>query len=147
MKAIVLILLVGISLSYNPGAAVSYAHQYCQKYNKNYNNYKNSGGDCANFVSQCMHNGGQNFAGCSGVDGKGMIPGVTNLKNCLGSRGWRYSGSKPAGSQAGYPIFAKGYSHAMLATGFDGNKIIYCGHTRDRCDARIDAGSVDFYTL
>ena len=105
MKAIVLILLVGISLSYNPGAAVSYAHQYCQKYNKNYNNYKNSGGDCANFVSQCIVLGGGH-------------PNLSGSDNCRG-----------------YPC------------GFEEIGAKRLGHTRDRCDARIDAGSVDFYTL
>lgn len=47
--------------------AVQYAHQYCgaagdeitgYKYNKKYRNYNPEGGDCANFASQILHEGG-----------------------------------------------------------------------------------------
>ena len=140
MKAIVIVLLVGISLSYNPGAAVSYARSHC-------NNYKGRGGDCANFVSQCMHAGGQGFDGCGSRDNKGMLPGVAGLKSCLSSKGWKSYRSKPNNFRAGYPIFLKSGSHAMLATGVSGGNIIFCAHTNDRCDASISAGSVDFYSL
>ena len=54
MKIIAILLLLGISLSYNPEDAVSYAKTYCYKYNPSYNNYKGNYGDGANFVSQCM---------------------------------------------------------------------------------------------
>ena len=147
MKAIVIVLLVGISLSYNPGAAVSYARSHCNNYNPDYNNYKGRGGDCANFVSQCMHAGGQGFDGCGSRDNKGMLPGVAGLKSCLSSKGWKSYRSKPNNFRAGYPIFLKSGSHAMLATGVNGNTIVFCAHTNDRCDASISAGSVDFYSL
>lgn len=48
--------------------AVNYAHQYCGiptgneiifKYNPNYENFNPVGGDCANFASQIMHEGGK----------------------------------------------------------------------------------------
>lgn len=48
--------------------AASYAHQYCGaatayeyefKYNKNYRNFNPEGGDCANFASQILHEGGK----------------------------------------------------------------------------------------
>ena len=105
MKTILISLLIGISLSYNPWGAINYANAYCSSYNPAFNNYRNSGGDCANFVSQCLTAGGFSLAGCGGTDNKGMIPGVSNLKNCLTSRGWRASGSMPPNFQMGYPIF------------------------------------------
>lgn len=43
---------------YNASAAVSYAKTYWSHYNPNYSNYNDIGGDCANFVSQCLHAGG-----------------------------------------------------------------------------------------
>ena len=46
------------SYSYNPSAAASYAIKYAYNYNTNYTSYKGKGGDCANFVSQCLYNGG-----------------------------------------------------------------------------------------
>jgi hypothetical protein len=47
--------------------AIDYAHKYCGisideeylfKYNKNYKNFNPDGGDCANFASQILHEGG-----------------------------------------------------------------------------------------
>ena len=43
MKAIIIILLLGICLSYDfyyPIAAIKYALKYCKNYNPGYNNYK-----------------------------------------------------------------------------------------------------------
>ena len=44
--------------SYNASAAVDYARQYWNNYNSAYTNYNSVGGDCANFVSQCLYAGG-----------------------------------------------------------------------------------------
>ena len=44
--------------NYNVNAAVAYADKYCINYNSAYNSYKGKGGDCANFVSQCLFAGG-----------------------------------------------------------------------------------------
>ena len=91
--------------------------------------------------------GGQDFTGCGGKDNQGMIIGVSNLKKCLLSKGWKLSSSKPINFKAGYPIFAKSYIHEMIATGFDGNYIIFCAHVNDRCNARINAKSVEYFYL
>ena len=145
MKTIILLFLIGFSLSYNAGAAVNYARTYCQSYNPNYANYANSGGDCANFVSQCMIAGGMNFRTCGGwVDGYGCLPAVSDLKSCLQQKGWKHSTSRPASFKAGYPIFSTQYEHAMLATGISGGTIKFCGHTNDRCDASISS-NIEYY--
>jgi hypothetical protein len=44
--------------SYNPTSAINYAYKYYDKYNSNYKNFNSSGGDCVNFVSQCLKAGG-----------------------------------------------------------------------------------------
>ena len=46
------------SYSYNVANAIAYADRYCINYNSAYNSYKGRGGDCVNFVSQCLYNGG-----------------------------------------------------------------------------------------
>ena len=46
------------AFAYNPGAAIEYAQKYAYDYNSDYKNYNSSGGDCANFVSQCLYAGG-----------------------------------------------------------------------------------------
>ena len=52
MKVILFSLLIDFALSYNPSAAVEYAKKYCENYNPKCPNYRNMGGDSANFVSQ-----------------------------------------------------------------------------------------------
>jgi glucan-binding YG repeat protein len=44
--------------NYQISKAVSYADRYWKHYNHSYHNYANEGGDCANFVSQCLYAGG-----------------------------------------------------------------------------------------
>lgn len=44
--------------SYNRTAAVSYARQHAFSYNSAFPDLNGLGGDCANFVSQCIHEGG-----------------------------------------------------------------------------------------
>lgn len=48
-------------MSYNPSAAVDYSNKYALNYNSSYSNYNSIGGDCANFVSQCLYAGGLNM--------------------------------------------------------------------------------------
>ncbi|MCD8199527.1 MAG: leucine-rich repeat protein [Coriobacteriaceae bacterium] len=48
------------SKKYNASAAVKYADRYALSYNKSYRNFNSVGGDCANFVSQCLDAGGLN---------------------------------------------------------------------------------------
>lgn len=44
--------------SYSSAKAVAYAHKYSDHYNPNYKKFASSGGDCCNFVSQCLKAGG-----------------------------------------------------------------------------------------
>ena len=44
--------------AYNVQAAIDYANYWCDKRNPAYHDYSNEGGDCANFVSQCLIAGG-----------------------------------------------------------------------------------------
>ena len=46
------------TVPYNPSDAVSYAGKYWSSYNPDYIDYNPVGGDCANFVSQCLFAGG-----------------------------------------------------------------------------------------
>ena len=147
MKILVLSLLLCFAFTYNPSKAVTYAKTYCKNYNSKYANYAGMGGDCANFVSQCLIAGGQKLKGCSGTDGHGSIPGVANLRACLGSKGWKNSKGMNKKFKAGYPFF-QGNSHAMIASSVNGNSIQYCGHTNDRCNQPMNApGDYYYYYL
>jgi len=148
MKGITLLILLGLALSsnYNPDNAIKYARTYCKNYNSKYYNYAKDGGDCANFVSQCLKAGGLNLDDCAGwVDYYGCLPRVSDLQSCLKAKGWHSSNTMPRGFRGGYPIFLQDGSHAMIATGVSGSTVIFCGHTNDRCDYTISSGITYFY--
>ena len=139
MKVVLLLVLVGLALSFNPSAALNYASAHCKKYNSKYNTYP--GNDSANFVSQCLIAGGLKLSDCPGLDRKGAIPYIPNLRKCLTKRGWSAHSSKPACFKAGYPFFTSSYGHAMLAAKISGSKVYVYGHTNDRCgDIYVTSG-------
>lgn len=45
-------------MQYNREKAVEYAHKWAFQRNLNYANFDDMGGDCTNFVSQCLYAGG-----------------------------------------------------------------------------------------
>lgn len=45
-------------MSYNREAAVAYAHKWAFSRNPRYLDFHGIGGDCTNFISQCLHAGG-----------------------------------------------------------------------------------------
>ena len=145
MKIVVLFLLLAIAFSYDRDKAVEYAKKHCDHYNSHYHNYATEGGDCANFVSQCLKAGGLDLSKCSGHDSKGSIPGVANLKSCLKKKGWKSSSSRPKSFKAGYPVFVKKYSHAMIASHVSDGEVRVCSHTKNRCNTKLDIGVTYFY--
>ena len=145
MKLFAFFLLFGIMTCYDPDAAVQYARQYCQHYNKEYGDYSKSGGDCANFVSQCLIAGGQKFDGCPGIRAHGIIAGVTSLTNCLKQKGWRESSTRPPSFRAGYPMAYPNKKHITIATSVSANTITYCGHTNNVCDRKLDYKVLYYY--
>lgn len=55
------------SSDYESSDAVQYAEDYYDNYNDDYPDWGPSGGDCANFVSQCLHAGGKPMEGTPGT--------------------------------------------------------------------------------
>ena len=138
MKLLAFFLLFGIMTCYNPEAAVKYARQYCQHYNKEYDDYSQIGGDCANFVSQCLIAGGQSLNECAGVKNHGVIAGTLSLTKCLLQNNWKEATTQPPGFRAGYPMASINKKSIILATSVNGKEITYCSHTNDTCDKILD---------
>lgn len=118
--------------SYDPDKAVAYASKWYNRRNPIYHDYSNEGGDCANFVSQCLIAGGFSTAGCSGNYGTGStIPYVPNLENCLVQKGWTKSYSIPASGvpTGGVITFNNGGHTALVCKG--GTNPLIAGHTAD----------------
>lgn len=118
--------------NYNPSAAASYALKYAYSYNPNYTSYKGKGGDCANFVSQCLYNGG--IAKTSS-----WKPGSTQWINCGGLKtflcstlGCKYI-SQPSASQidVGDVMYYNNGSHVCIVSKIENGVPKVCGHTTD----------------
>ena len=143
MKSI-LFLLIGLSISYSTFDAIAYARRYCKVYNSDYDNYY--GSDNANFVSQCLISGGQTLEGCIGLDSKGSIPNISDLKSCLTQKGWKSQIGYTNKFKAGYPFFTNNVD-AMLATIVIEKDIRFCGHTGDRCDKQTSGDQYTYFYL
>jgi len=64
--------------SYDYENAVSYAYDWWDGYNPNYSNWNEYGGDCANFVSQCLYAGGEPMIGTDRTSSKSWFSRTTN---------------------------------------------------------------------
>ena len=70
---------------YDRNAAVEYAHKYAHDNNPAYMTYEGLGGDCTNFISQCLYAGGaqMNFTPDFGwyyIDGNDKAPAWTGVE-------------------------------------------------------------------
>ncbi len=68
---------------YSVESAVNYANRYYENYNPAYPDWTAYGGDCANFISQCLHAGGIEMHGIPGT-----VRSATNFTN------WFSAGNK-----------------------------------------------------
>ena len=142
-KKLVLFLICFIGVfSYSAKKAVAYANKYCDKRNKEYHDYSNEGGDCANFVSQCLIAGGLSLSECV-HDKHGSVINVGKLESCLKNKGWHHkeSSSIPKDFKAGGVITINDSGHAMIAV----TKTTFAAHTNDRCGAKIPAGKNKYF--
>ena len=145
MKVLLFSLLIGFIFSYNANDAVQYAKNWYNGFNPKYANYDGQGGDCANFVSQCLIAGGQSLSGCV-TDGYGCVPSVANLKTCLTKKGWKNSSGVPAGFKAGYPVIFSG--HATIASSVSGKTVLVACHSNPHYDSPVSwYGTPTYYYL
>ena len=177
MKVIFLVCLLIGAFAYDRNGAVNYAYQYARTPNHQCGNYikctpcsywgseacgyQSQGGDCANFVSQCLVKGGGHSklsggAPCRGYPCGFEEPGAWELGQCLKSKGWTstcgYHQAPPSNIQAGdVLIYHSGgcdnYSaHAVLVTKGGSSPKITC-HSSVKVDASYDymANSKPYY--
>ena len=147
MKSLFLCLfLIHNTLSYNPQKAIDYARSWYNRRNPIYTDYSDMGGDCANFVSQCLIAGGFSTSGCYGNWGTGStIPVVTNLEQCLTNKGWKKSYSIPSGGfPAGGVIAFNNGQHTVLCVQ-GGNNPLVAGHTNDEWMGSSNWGTRTYY--
>ena len=166
LSSLTLLLCILSVYTYNRNGAVSYAKKYahtpnhkcgkdhlactpCAYFGKEACGYTGHGGDCANFVSQCLVLGGGHSKLNGGLPCRGYPcgfeePGANNLANCLKKKGWTsscgYKMAPPSNIQAGDVLVyyagkdCSGYAHAVLVTVGGSNAKITC-HSSVKVDA------------
>lgn len=141
MKYIILLLsFIYIVYGYDRDKACEYAKRYAYNYNPNYKNYNSVGGDCANFVSQCLIAGGFNFKKiCPDVaygEG-GTVPNEVCLANCLKRNGWTETTYAPTNFQKGDVVTYSNPGHAVIAVQGYPN-ILIAAHNSDRYGTSVN---------
>ena len=123
------------SYTYNVSNAIAYADKYCINYNSAYNSYKGRGGDCANFVSQCLYAGG--FKQDS-VWYKHSVAWINVMKQIAHFRDYgNFLNATNSNLIRGNPIYFDWngdgvYDHATISVGRNNSGVaILDSHTRD----------------
>lgn len=136
--------------SYNRIAARDYAHKYWSSYNPAYTSYKGNGGDCANFVSQCLHAGGIPTDATWKADSVSWIR-ASAVPSYMMNKGYATKTSYTNATAGSFAYTSSGAGHAVLVTINDGAKIAYTAHTTDRKDAAFSStdlnGNYSFYVI
>ena len=154
----------GSSGEYSRSGAVAYARKYALSINhkcgdhmactpaayfgKEHCGYPGDGGDCANFVSQCLVFGGNHpklvgSSNCRGYPCGFEEPGAWELGNCLQEKGWTstcgYLMKPPSNIKAGDVLIyhagscSGGTAHAVFVTQGGANAKIAC-HSSEQLD-------------
>eukprot|EP01105_Mastigella_eilhardi_P024684 TRINITY_DN647_c0_g1_i3.p1 TRINITY_DN647_c0_g1~~TRINITY_DN647_c0_g1_i3.p1 ORF type:complete len:201 (+),score=47.58 TRINITY_DN647_c0_g1_i3:45-605(+) len=163
--ALVLLVLASVAHAYDKSAAVSYAAKWWNSANHDCSStysactpwsywggeecgYSSQGGDCANFVSQCLLAGGHaalTKSPCRGYPcGKEEV-GASNLGNCLKQNyGWQSTCGKkqapPSTIVPGDVVIFRGSScsdteaHATIVTKVDGSNVYVTCHSTEHHD-------------
>lgn len=136
--------------SYNRIAARDYAYKYWSSYNPAYTSYKGNGGDCANFVSQCLHAGGIPTDATWKADSVSWIR-ASAVPSYMMNKGYATKTSYTNATPGSFAYTSSGAGHAVLVTINDGAKIAYTAHTTDRKDAAFSStdlnGNYSFYVI
>lgn len=136
--------------SYNRIAARDYAYKYWSSYNPAYTSNKGNGGDCANFVSQCLHAGGIPTDATWKADSVSWIR-ASAVPSYMMNKGYATKTSYTNATAGSFAYTSSGAGHAVLVTINDGAKIAYTAHTTDRKDAAFSStdlnGNYSFYVI
>ena len=141
--------------SYSGGGASQYALDYALNYNSNYADFTSYGGDCTNFVSQCMYEGGglpMDYGSQYGTDcwfytnstnRSATWTGVNQLYNYIFGSSSTINASNSTWGSVGFGDLIQllhsdgsGY-HSLIISGivYNGSgksDLLVCAHTTDR---------------
>ena len=134
------------NVGYDRAKAVAYAEKWALKRNPAYLDFHPMGGDCTNFISQCLYAGGKvmNMTPVSGwyyVDGNRRTASWTGVEYLyaflMGNKGaGPYAqlverGMLQLGDVVQLGLAGEGYSHNVLVVGLEGGEIYVAAHNID----------------
>ena len=126
-------------MKYNYKEAINYARKYAINYNSEYKHFDNAGGDCTNFVCQCIHAGGINTTSTWKPYSNSWIR-VNELYYYLTRKGIGVDDTSSktynTGSIIQFYTNTKNYfSHSGLITAsLPNGDYLYCCHSYDKLD-------------
>ncbi len=142
---------------YDVSAAIAYADKYAINYNPSYYNFNSIGGDCANFVSQCINAGGmpQVVGSAYGTDcwyyktsnnRSATWTGAHQLRNWMANkRGLLISSPSNDQLYAGSPFFTNSGGHALICVGYNSaGSALYSAHNSDAYREKVYISSVNY---
>lgn len=136
-------------LEYNRQLAVEYAKKYALKYNPRYFHFDGIGGDCTNFISQCLFAGGgqmnyDKYYGWFYINKDNRAPSWTSVKYL---QRFLLSNSSPGFVTKIMPIGEleigdiiqirqnpEDFNHTVIITDIIDNEIYVCSHSYDALD-------------
>lgn len=141
-------------LKYNRELAVEYAQKYALEYNPNYFHFDGIGGDCTNFISQCLFAGGgkmnyDKYYGWFYFNKDNRAPSWTSVKYL--SR-FLLSESKPGFVVKVMPVNdlevgdiiqirqnPNEFNHTVIVTKITPHEIYVCSHSNDALDKPLSS--------
>ena len=141
-------------LKYNREKAVEYARKHALKYNPHYFHFDGIGGDCTNFISQCLLAGGgvmnyNKYYGWFYVNADNRAPSWSSVKYL---ERFLLSNSKPGFVAKVVPINElevgdiiqlrqnpEDFNHAVIITKITTDEIFVCSHSYDALDKPLSA--------
>ena len=144
-------------MRYNRRDAISYAQKWALKRNPKYYNYDLLGGDCTNFISQCLYSGlpQMNYQGygwyyADANHKSASWTGVEFLYNFLinnvsvGPRGSIISKTElELGDLIQLSFMQDIYSHTLIVTKIKNKDIFVCAHSHDALNRPLDSYSYE----
>ena len=144
-----------MSKIYDRDKAIQYAQKWALKRNEKYYNFDNIGGDCTNFISQCIYagRGVMNYTKTFGwyyINANNKSPswsGVNYLYNFLTRN---FGGKGPVGKNVSRDRIRIGdliqlaftqsnFTHSLIVTKIEGSEIFVTTHTDDSLNRNLDS--------
>lgn len=144
-------------MKYNREKAVAYAKKWALSRNPAYYNYDYLGGDCTNFISQCLYAGKpqMNYRGYGWYyhNANQKSPSWTSVKYLYefliqnhyeGPKGREIQKEElELGDVIQLSFMNEVYGHSLIVTKMEGQNIYICAHTVDSKDRLLDTYSYE----